>query len=512
MEQITLQEYMDIKQEIRNSMTKAVVSFVEIGYNLKKIRDGELYQQDGYKDIWEAAEAEFGLKRKQAWAFMNINDRYSVDGNSMELLPQYQGFSKSTLTEMLTLPEEDYELITKDTKIEDIRELKQAEKEYEQKEEQLEGQQSLIDNYKDVVPDQDKPEEADLMDVLRKLFHPKDMERYLNRLLDGEDIKIWTQDFYQNVEHTFSRMPYFIFFYEYSDGFKIKNIKTQQIESHTYNDLWLLATKAFMAELDHKEEHGGQVWDIAFGDEWREQQRIEKEKEKKLKEAEKKKKEKEKAKKAESLDSIPTESDFEEPEKVPETTEIRSEESENELEQPKEESKTPENEHDENAEKPDFTLTETNSEIDDKSEVVEGDVEDENMPSCATCEESPFKSGNGEKCGHCALNPIEDESMCDIAQFTIILPVLPGDHIYSIYPAELDEEQKPVYATYQTFVYMYEYRSRKTIEMRYYDNKNNSRSCTIPVDGTYQQIMNDNRLFITREEAEERCAELNGES
>lgn len=487
MEQITLQEYMDIKQEIRNSMTKAVVSFVEIGYNLKKIRDGELYQQDGYKDIWEAAEAEFGLKRKQAWAFMNINDRYSVDGNSMELLPQYQGFSKSTLTEMLTLPEEDYELITKDTKIEDIRELKQAEKEYEQKEEQLEGQlegqQSLIDNYKDVVPDQDKPEEADLMDVLRELFHPKDMERYLNRLLDGEDIKIWTQDFYQNVEHTFSRMPYFIFFYEYSDGFKIKNIKTQQIESHTYNDLWLLATKAFMAELDHKEEHGGQVWDIAFGDEWREQ-RIEKEKEKKLKEAEKKKKEKEKAKKAESLDSIPTESDFEEPEKVPETTEIRSEESENELEQSKEESKTPENEHAENAEKPDFTLTETDSEIDDKSEVVE----------------------------HCALNPIEDESMCDIAQITIILPVLPGDHIYSIYPAELDEEQKPVYATYQTFVYMYEYRSRKTIEMRYYDNKNNSRSCTIPVDGTYQQIMNDNRLFITREEAEERCAELNGES
>lgn len=483
MEQITLQEYMDIKQEIRNSMTKAVISFVEIGFNLKRIRDEKLFLQDGYKDIWEAAEAEFGLKRKQAWAFMNINDKYSVDGNSKQLLPQYEGFSKSALTEMLTLPEEDIDLITKDTKVEDIRELKQAEQTYKD-EEQIEGQQSLLDNYNDVVPEQDKQGDADLSEVLRELFRPKDMERYLNRLLDGEDIKVWTSDFYQNAEHTFSRMPYFIFFYEYSDGFKIKNIKTQQIEAHTYNDLWMLTLKAFMTEMKQKEEQGGEVWNIAFGDD---------------------------NKNAESLDSIPAESDFEEPEKVQETTKIRSEKSENELEQSKEESKTPENEHDENAEKPDFTLTETDSEADDKSEVVEGDVEDENMP-CATCEESPFKSGNGEKCGHCALNPIEDEGMCDIAQFTIILPVLPGDHIYSIYPAELDEEQKPVYAAYQTFVYMYEYRSRKTIEMRYYDNKNNSRSCTIPVDGTYQQIMNDNRLFITREEAEERCAELNGEA
>ena len=470
MEQITLQEYMDIKQEIRNSMTKAVVSFVEIGYNLKRIRDGELYQQDGYKDIWEAAEAEFGLKRKQAWAFMNINDRYSVDGNSMELLPQYQGFSKSMLTEMLTLPEKDYELITKDTKIEDIRKLKQAEKEYEQKEEQLEGQQSLIDNYNDVVPDQDKPEDITLSDVLRELFRPKDMERYLNRLLNDEDIKIWTPDFYQNVEHTFSKMPYFIFFYEYSDGFKIKNIKTQQIEAHSYNDLWMLTLKAFMTEMNQKEEHDGEVWDIAFGDEWREQQ-IKKEKENRIREAQKKKKEKEKA---ESLDSIPAESDFKEAKKAPETTEIRSKESGTELEQPKEETKTLENESEEIAEKPDFTLTENYSEVDDKSEDV--------------------------------------ESMCDIAQNTIILPVLPGDHIFSIYVSGSDDDMNPVYAVYETSVFMYEYRSRKNIEMRYFNNENDTQKCIIPVDGTYQQILSDARIFLTKDEAEKRCAELNGKA
>ena len=479
MEQITLQEYMDIKQEIRNSMTKAVISFVEIGFNLKRIRDEKLYLQDGYKDIWEAAEAEFGLKRKQAWAFMNINDKYSIDGNSKQLLPQYEGFSKSALTEMLTLPEEDIDLITKDTKVEDIRELKQAEQTY-MPEEQIEGQQSILDNYNEVVPEQDKHGDADLSGVLRELFRPKDMERYLNRLLNGEDIKIWTADFYQNVEHTFSRMPYFIFFYEYSAGFKIKNIKTQQIEAHTYNDLWMLTLKAFTIEINKKEEHGGEVWDIAFGDEWREQQRIEKEKENKLKEAEKKKKEKQDKKNAESIDFTQCEANSKEPQKVQETTEIRSEKSEKESYQSKEEPKTPENEPDKNAEKPDFTPLEPESRVEEKTEIVEGEV--------------------------------EDECMCDIAQNTIRVPVLPGDHIFGIYISDSDEDMNPVYAPYETTVYMYEYRHKKTIDMRYFDNKNDSKSCTLPVDGEYSMILNDNGLFLSKEDAEKRCAELNGEA
>ena len=151
-------DYEDIKQAVRRSMTKAVVSFVEIGFYLKKIKSEQLYLKDGYKDIWEAAESEFGLKRKQAWSFMSINDKYSVDGNSTELLPQYEGFSKSTLTEMLTLPEEDYELITKETKVEDIRELKQAEAEQlkEKEEEQVPGQTSIMDMMPDAVPEEDK--------------------------------------------------------------------------------------------------------------------------------------------------------------------------------------------------------------------------------------------------------------------------------------------------------------------------------------------------------------------
>ena len=386
---------------------------------------------------------------------------------------------------MLTLPEEDIELITKDTKVEDIRELKQAEQTY-MPEEQIEGQQSLLDNYNEVVPEQDKHSDADLSGVLRELFRPKDMERYLNRLLSGEDIKIWAADFYQSVNHTFSKMPFFIFFYEYSDGFKIKYIKTQQIEAHTYNDLWMLTLKAFMVEVNQKEENGGEVWDIAFGDEWREQQRIEKEKENKLKEAEKKKKKKQDKKNAESIDFIPHEPDIKEPEKAPETTEIRSKKSDNESEQPKEEGKNPENESLKKAEKPDFTPHEPDLEADEKTEIVEGEVNE--------------------------YSSDDKKLVCDIAQNMIILPVLPGDHIFGIYISDSDDDMNPVYAPYETTVYMYEYRNKKTIEMRYFDNKNDSKSCTLPVDGEYRQILNDNRLFLNREEAEKRCAELNGEA
>lgn len=489
-------ELEEISEKIRESLRIQVTTFNALGFYLKQVRDRQLYFSKGYMNLEEFAAGEFKLSRKLVWAYININDRFSVGGNSEELLPEYKDYSKSLLIEMITLPEEKYPLISKDTTVEEVRVIKSMQDEGEK---EVEGQQSLISDYVDIVPEEDKPDKGvTLSEILRELFSMPDMKYFLNWIVlikDNSTAEQWAEELILKKSengrkhYLFKKGPSSICFF--------KNEFIEEIsgkgKKHLYGDLPFLVSLAFESEI----AQSGDIWENAFGG-----QRDGEEKDTINDSYEKI---------AESLDSIPTESDFEEPEKVPETTEIRSEESENELEQPKEESKTPENEHAENAEKPDFTLTETDSEIDDKSEVVEGDVEDKNM-SCATCEESPLKSGNGDTCSHCALNPIEDEGMCDIAQFTIILPVLPGDHIYSIYPAELDEEQKPVYATYQTFVYMYEYRSRKTIEMRYYDNKNNSRSCTIPVDGTYQQIMNDNRLFITREEAEERCAELNGES
>lgn len=126
--QITIQEYMDIKEDLRRRLNHLAESFVAIGYRLKQIRDSEAYRQDGYENIFEFAEKELGLTKSPASRFMAINDRYSVGGNSMELRPEFIGLGKSRLSEMLTMDPEDYVLVTDKTSIKEIRELKHMEK------------------------------------------------------------------------------------------------------------------------------------------------------------------------------------------------------------------------------------------------------------------------------------------------------------------------------------------------------------------------------------------------
>lgn len=126
--QITLNEYISIKEDIKRRLNHLAESFVAIGYRLKQIRDTEAYRQDGYNTIYEFAEKELGLTKSPTSRFMAINDKYSVGGNSLELREEFIGLGKSRLFEMLTMDPEDYVLITAQTSIKDIREIKRMEK------------------------------------------------------------------------------------------------------------------------------------------------------------------------------------------------------------------------------------------------------------------------------------------------------------------------------------------------------------------------------------------------
>ncbi len=48
----------EAKAGIRDHITAAAQNFIAIGYWLKCIRDGKLYEQDGYGTVWDLAEAE----------------------------------------------------------------------------------------------------------------------------------------------------------------------------------------------------------------------------------------------------------------------------------------------------------------------------------------------------------------------------------------------------------------------------------------------------------------------
>ena len=126
--QMTLDDWLQVKQKLRQELLGVKQSFVRIGYALRKIEDQKLYEQDGYKSITEFAKAEYGLEASTTSRFMSINREYSVDGYSQTLRPEYEDLGRSQLEEMLKLPESDRQMIQPETSREDIRELKRFNK------------------------------------------------------------------------------------------------------------------------------------------------------------------------------------------------------------------------------------------------------------------------------------------------------------------------------------------------------------------------------------------------
>lgn len=120
--QITLDQWMQWKEDIRKKLEETASNFVYIGYRLKQIRDSGMY--DGAADVFEFAEKEYGLGKSTVSRFIAINEKYSEGGNSLELKEEFRGYSSSKLAEMLTLPDNEIQLITEKTTIREIRELK----------------------------------------------------------------------------------------------------------------------------------------------------------------------------------------------------------------------------------------------------------------------------------------------------------------------------------------------------------------------------------------------------
>lgn len=120
--QITLDEWLYWKEDIRDKLRETAGNFVYIGYRLKQIRDSGMY--DGAADIFEFAQREYGLGKSTVSRFIAINEKFSEGGNSLELKAEYRDIGSSKLAEMLTLPDAECSLITERTTVKEIRELK----------------------------------------------------------------------------------------------------------------------------------------------------------------------------------------------------------------------------------------------------------------------------------------------------------------------------------------------------------------------------------------------------
>lgn len=147
--QITLSEWMDLKNQFSRELNNVRIAYIRVGYVLRRMDETKAYEAGGYKSVAEFAEKEHGLKPSTTSRWMSINREYSLDGYSMQLDPRYLGMNASQLTEMLGLPMEDRELVTPDTPREDIRELKRLEK----MPECPEGFETIVRHFFDANPD-----------------------------------------------------------------------------------------------------------------------------------------------------------------------------------------------------------------------------------------------------------------------------------------------------------------------------------------------------------------------
>lgn len=123
--QITLQDWMEWKEDIRNRLQETAENFVIIGYRLKQIRDSKMYEKE-YSSLSAFALQEYGLSKDVVSRFIKINDRFSVDGNSMELKEEYRGYGYSKLQEMLSLSAEEEKEVSPEMTVKEIRQIKDS--------------------------------------------------------------------------------------------------------------------------------------------------------------------------------------------------------------------------------------------------------------------------------------------------------------------------------------------------------------------------------------------------
>lgn len=121
--------YQETKDIIRENLESMSRTFIATGYYLRLIKETEGYKEDGYKDIWEFAEEQYGIKRSTASRWMDMNAKFSQDGYSPVLAEEFEQYGKSQLQEMLYLPEEKLEEVTPDMTVKEIREIRKPEKE-----------------------------------------------------------------------------------------------------------------------------------------------------------------------------------------------------------------------------------------------------------------------------------------------------------------------------------------------------------------------------------------------
>ena len=243
--QLTLDDWLNIKEKLRKELQGVSEGFIRIGYHLKRIKEQRLYENDGYHDLNEFAKAEYGLHPSTVSRFIAINTKYSIDGNSEYIRPEFAGMGSTKLAEMLTLPDSDMEMIRPETTKESIRDLKRFNRD---------------------TPDE-VPEEVDMRSTLETIveeFFRKETN-LLNEIYgEALDLPEMVDRINPSGNRTFRTGLYFVSMFSESKGLMIKQFG-QKPESITWG--------AFAAAMDiiFTGGNGKRTWEEHYGEETEEE-------------------------------------------------------------------------------------------------------------------------------------------------------------------------------------------------------------------------------------------------
>ena len=159
---------------------------------------------------------------------MSINREYSIGGFSEELLPEFEDFKRSQLEEMLKLPVADREMIRPETARQDIRDLKQFNKQ--------EPAAGVADDIHQLVQKFFDENDTILKEVYAVIGNVEAMKEVVN----------------PSGNRSYRKGAFFLMMYE--DGIKLKKFGGSP-ESYSWQQFFDFMTDIYGMELEKEEEH-----------------------------------------------------------------------------------------------------------------------------------------------------------------------------------------------------------------------------------------------------------------
>lgn len=245
--QLTLDDYIQCKNDIKNNLGSIAKSFVRIGWLLTKIEKSGAYKNDGYSSVSEFAQAEYGMNKSGVSRFKKIYEKYSVPGDTPELRDEYKEFNQSQLEEMLQIPEEDYVMLHPEANKEDFRELKRFNRENDSNPENLWSWKEA------------KTPEEKLKATVQEFF--RENKEILNDFYGKNlSVKDFAEEICPSGSRSYRKGTVFLMFYTLEQGIMVK-IFGEAPTKMTYQEFADHTKQIFDAAAA-----GEETWDNYFGE------------------------------------------------------------------------------------------------------------------------------------------------------------------------------------------------------------------------------------------------------